>query len=1437
MSAFEFLHAINEHLAQLAEQSEQEIWSNPRAALIEGRLFGEQLASLISHTEKVEPVYAIRQIDRIHLLARKDIISDVIRSSFEWLRMNGNTAAHDAKEVLPELALAAHRQIFMLAAWYAEAYGPLELTIPEYQLPMPVDSAKDQESLDHKQVSQEEISERLEKLLQAQLADKLLPTIDERFREMNELIAKFAGQMDTWAQKRPVSPVRNLQSDSKGNKPSKANPQVEGQGIEIAQYLAGKSLNIVDKRENGGALWVIGGWELNPILLGLKEQGVYFRFARNGSQSTKREPAWFLAGKNQSELRYVTEMLQADSVEQLESEVPQVEEVEVVEEAAQVEKRDLVESTVPAVQPLLTEVEDASDVDGTDGDTSVHVPSYLQWRKVASYPSRMSDIAESLGIVYFNDWSEDRLRELYRHQPKLLHEVLVQLWFFGFEFEDELSRFIKLDRPQDWIAVPSLKHGIHLENIFSVDILRQLERFGISTTDQLIGLPDASLMWLFRSKYDAIQTALQPYILVEDAGEAHRQAERVEPAGDSRIVRSADYVIEIPASLFGYPIQDLPIYGCSALITGIRRDCNLHLLGQLPEDLTSLLPHIKGAGPGALEKMAKQLQGFIVTLGSSKQEVAASASPVPSAYTAQTAAESLKLVWNEQVIELDQSDLAMPLISAEYAAVGRVARYLDEAKLTTVGSLPMLLEQLSKGESVGRASIDKFVSMLQIRLDEYRTDLLMQEQLQAMTITERIDYFLAKTEKKLGVSASEDELRVNRNLQMLHTRWHERVQGRKATLESLGQQFGLTRERVRQILSKLLRTFYPDVLELESVLRAACDTQQSFCHYPLKVNENFIHGLLEQIIEEHEGLVYLERYGWWTTLTQEEVDEKEAALRKHVNTKLRGRLWDHASIQACIEEALGLSPLPMELARQMTASEFAVTAEGEVYLANSKKFEIVEMVLRQFPEGVEIYKREEELMALANRIRPGEYVKERDFAAVFSRDEFMDTAYLWGRGTFIHRDHVRVDEGLVREVSDRTLEFLSKRSPISVNRLFPIYEQRLVTGGIPNEYALYTMLRKYGSSKLAPNKFPHIWHEEDSFQLTNAEQIKMYIREHSEPVTMEHLRDEFVDKRGWKKFTLEFSIQTDSDFVSAEFGVVGLREFYPFTRSDLAPIKTTLQTLLVETGVIHVKRLFELMTAVCTTLGIGSSYLLYDLLKGLATEKDGYRMVRYPLIISVDHPAEELTLQTLVEQYLEEQEAEVAREVVYHWVTEEVGARAVTLDHVLANSEDIFYYQEGQFGEYIHRTRLGWTAEKEKLLVKMVNWELEVQNVLGAPYVTIKRLMNWLSLPELENDVTWSEDLLKDCLRKSNRFQMLGSYDCIVVRRDEESITSETDWLKCLLVNEFNGRAPRVQWHRRLAELKYSMDGRFLTETLTKLENGSAPFVVRDDEVVLVGME
>lgn len=64
---------------------------------------------------------------------------------------------------------------------------------------------------------------------------------------------------------------------------------------DISDVLKEKEIPFIDKRQFGGALWVVGGRELEDLMQELKTQGYRFYFSQKGGKVSKNQPAWFIA--------------------------------------------------------------------------------------------------------------------------------------------------------------------------------------------------------------------------------------------------------------------------------------------------------------------------------------------------------------------------------------------------------------------------------------------------------------------------------------------------------------------------------------------------------------------------------------------------------------------------------------------------------------------------------------------------------------------------------------------------------------------------------------------------------------------------------------------------------------------------------------------------------------------------------------------------------------------------------------------------------------------------------------------------------------------------------------------------------------------------------------------------------------------------------------
>jgi hypothetical protein len=258
-SLFSFMHDVSQDLVMIGEEIERKLYTDPFAVLVKARIYSEQLIKLIWRQEKLTEIFDISQIERLQKLSRMGIFNDDIFQKFNQIRRLGNVAAHESRPtVTVDKAIYAHRMLYDVSVWYQEVYGSIDFQPPEYRTPT-APSGIDQGKL------QEIVQQMIQQVLQQELAKLGAKRMDA------EEIIETDGDDQT---------VRV---------------------ISLTEYLTNKKLEIIDNRKLGGALWIVGGWELNEILFPLKKLKIYFRFTSKGGRATKKRPAWYLLGKQESD--------------------------------------------------------------------------------------------------------------------------------------------------------------------------------------------------------------------------------------------------------------------------------------------------------------------------------------------------------------------------------------------------------------------------------------------------------------------------------------------------------------------------------------------------------------------------------------------------------------------------------------------------------------------------------------------------------------------------------------------------------------------------------------------------------------------------------------------------------------------------------------------------------------------------------------------------------------------------------------------------------------------------------------------------------------------------------------------------------------------------------------------------------------------------------
>ncbi|WP_261303983.1 sigma factor-like helix-turn-helix DNA-binding protein [Paenibacillus andongensis] len=1370
---FSFLQTEYQDLAELAASIERSVYADPHVVLVKARLFGEKFAKLVTKQEDINEVFDVKQADRIHKLFRLQVINDDIRNALDWLRVQGNKAAHETEYGTVELSLNAHRILYDLSSWLFEVYGDLDFKAPAYRLPIMERAGS---------IDKDEISALISQVLKSTLENTLMPSIQSTIRQMQEEVMR-SSIASTVMQ---VENVKEIVQEAKNTKQFEveAPKQIKIEDFDLIEYLKENKVEPIDKRDAGGALWIVGGWGLNKILFPLKERGIYFKFTPKGSGATKKKPGWFLLGKKET------------STENEPNEIKQVNQV--------------VES-------------------------QIIIPAYLMQTKLEVYASGpVTELIGLCGIHYFKEINDEHLRTIYAKDQQKFYDIITHLWFLGSRFTGKLAGLLTLNHEENTITLHTAKPlSGEIRELLPASMAERFLHYGIHHISQLNHIPVPSLQWLMNAHYEEVFAKLKPYFyedeqVIEEVEELEAEQEQVNSATPEVTVKqvcfSGEYVVITPEKS-AFPINYETFKGCNKLVWYLQKN-GMETIGDLPTELQAF-EGMKGIGTNYLRKFFAELVRIVADgkMDASlfiKQETA-TADP----------SEGKRISFEQQYVDLPNTILDVKMDVRDFLTCPLLISRLAFNKLDTYGQLPGNLVELTRMPSVGKGVVAKFFEHLKLKLEKWheeqleleRTSLIPQDELE----NHYFQQFATSIEDMITSDTICQQLDIEpRTLDILLERFQSVQNGKRFTLEECGQKYGLTRERIRQIIKKTVLKIALRGNNWIAMLKERLEEQKGFVLNQVLGSENFSDHLIIEALE-NEGIYLFYGRNVFSTVSKAELAALEKELDSWLDRQCNGRLLDETQLNEMLSLRSNETGITAEVIRFIVEQFFTQTASGQFILANYSKVDLVTIVMLQYPEGVEIYKNASELLDKGNQIVPHSFQKDRDFNSVVTRDEQSDKFYLWGRGVYIHHSFVQPDMDVLEKVAKEIALQLENQRTISVGGVYRIFEAELKERNIPNEYALYTLLRMHFSTYFTVPKFPKITRFGDTGSLRNSDLIKEYIREQGTHVTRKQLFAEFVVNKGWKSFTLEINLSTDSEIIQVDHGSYGLIEFYAhLDESSLKQISNKIEKLLIYNTSIDVKRVFDEMESECLSLHINTPYLLYSLLREYCQEQ--FSCPRAPHIVQKGMEEEEISFTSLIENYLLDRGEVVSREEILYWLTEEIGTSSFKLEMALRESTKIFYYTRGQQGEYIHEDVLGWNDPFKERLHLCINEMLDRAYIsFVKPFVIIEEELKSEFLPELTGELHWSRDLLLDCLKRDERFLLLGSKGHIVLKRKNPSfIESNTDFIAYVLRKEFGGSAPEAKLRRKLREYAFSHHGDLLQETEALMDSGAAPFGLVD---------
>lgn len=876
--------------------------------------------------------------------------------------------------------------------------------------------------------------------------------------------------------------------------------------------------------------------------------------------------------------------------------------------------------------------------------------------------------------------------------------------------------------------------------------------------------------------------------------------------------------ISIPEKKSSIKLQHLGIKGCNHFLKELSHK-NIHTLEDLPKQLDGIYLQLTGVGPTTVKKMWNQL----IELFSNEVIIP----------------DTLALINVDRVIHFlgesitYSSDLAQfPIQEKDFPSSTKAVESMKENGILTFGDLPEQLLELKKIRGIGQIRIRHLFNQLRELLRHIENRQLLKD----LTNDERIHYENERyVEWFLNIKGNNDFMKweklPERYIRMLNKRYKAFLTKKHITLQELGDSEGVTRERVRQIINRGNRLVADKWKVYIQFVKDKLVVEGNFL-----INQQFAFKNLSDYVMiqafEVEG-VYLHELKSMRLLSRMNknlLNERIEEIKESFHETFDLVTINEATYKMYYKKQAENYHFPEAFVKMLISQWIHWTDNQEGILKNVSKAKIVELVMLNYPNGIAIYKEEPRLNEDANKFMPGKFVSERDFTAVFSREEIADRLLLWARGVYIHKKFVTADESWVRKVQLKASSILLRKEFIHVRKLYESIEEEAEEQQVPNEYALFSMMRLYDEKILSLERFPII-HLLGEKRVDNVQRVIEYIEEQDKGVTKQELMRAFVDNRGWKGFTIDQILSDSPEIIQYKHGVYTLMRYYNhITAKQMKPFFTMLEKMLQEGVAISVHSLFQNQNEVASTLNIDTPHLLYALLKQWNQMDASFD--RFPYIMPNSATSESISNAVMIEEMIEEQRSIVTRKEILDWLKTITVSSDTMLDFALSTSEQILYYKRGQHGEYIHRRTIGMDYnEEKKLLVNVEKAYHKVRAKTGKKYMLLQEVYHQIELPKLWNNIQWNDVLLGDLIKGSKKWRVFGPYDEIYMLNNLEC-KDDIDFIEHLIKTEFNGGISLAALRLYLAEIRYSSTGEFRMFVQRALLNNETPFVLEDGIIV-----
>jgi len=581
--------------------------------------------------------------------------------------------------------------------------------------------------------------------------------------------------------------------------------------------------------------------------------------------------------------------------------------------------------------------------------------------------------------------------------------------------------------------------------------------------------------------------------------------------------------------------------------------------------------------------------------------------------------------------------------------------------------------------------------------------------------------------------------------------------GRKKTLEDLAMQFSLTRERVRQLEKSATRKIRQQHLkELRTIvdsLKQRVDQTAGLADLDaleidrreLSTQEQAITSCLFHMVDEKSYFDW--KFGLVSTRGEEWLLSICDAIEVQINDTVPDKFFTADNLAEVVEKVCDGFGISSDCCRENLIKRFHLEKKVK-FLDNylccgrvTKQDQIILTFKELFPEGLEVYKKQDLLLQKLKDYGP-ERFGPRSPRSILARLTDHPDVFLWRRGFFIHKEHLHYETIVVEKVVAWIEQrFDQGHSRFQVEVPFNIFKDELQQSGIPNQYALYTLLRLQDNKRIGQRKFPTIVDLQADIDIQEGilEELDSYFLQAGGAVPYSQVKEEFLVKRGWKVYSVQQNISTHSEVI------------YPWHDSSY---------IHLEFLPVDYAKLEELLDAVRAKLNvIQGAYSLKGCRKEMgvlweqacpsASVRTMIKLIRYvdPEDLLIDRHliqyADQFTDSISVSLELEEFCLDKGVEVNSHELHEEFCAqRGWSENQYYSAMRKAKLFRSGK-STYLHPATINWDESLSLAVHQVIESYLAARNKNHYPHMQIEELIYQYALPELPQNIQWTRYLLK----------------------------------------------------------------------------------------------